>query len=116
MKHFSQAEFVCSHSGENRMDSDFLNLLDIVREECGFPLRVTSGYRSPSHPIEAAKPTPGVHSDGRAVDLYVPSSGHRMKLIEVALSNGIRRIGIAKTFVHLDTCPDRPQDVVWVYP
>jgi hypothetical protein len=30
--------------------------LDALRHECGMPFRITSGYRSPKHSIEAAKP------------------------------------------------------------
>ena len=44
------------------MCPDFLQKLDALREVCGFPFIITSGYRSPNHSIEAAKAKPGTHS------------------------------------------------------
>lgn len=41
-----------------------------MRVELGAPLTVTSGYRHPTHPVEAAKSGgPGAHATGKAVDI-----------------------------------------------
>jgi len=55
LKNFTKEEFNCQHTGENRMEEEFLLKLDQLRDNCGFPFVITSGYRSPSHPIEAKK-------------------------------------------------------------
>jgi hypothetical protein len=47
MKHFTMKEFDCKETGQNQMKRDFIELLDILRENCNFPFVITSGYRSP---------------------------------------------------------------------
>ncbi len=54
-KYFTREEFVCQYTGTNKIKDEFIEKLDELREACGFPFIITSGYRSPSHPIEAKK-------------------------------------------------------------
>ena len=70
-KYFNLSDFNCQETGENEMDLDFIRDLDELREACGFPFIVTSGYRSPSHSIEAKKEKPGMHAHGIAADIQV---------------------------------------------
>ena len=65
MKYFNKSEF----SNFEMMDEKLLSMLDEMREIYGYPIKITSSYRSPDHPIEAAKKEPGEHSYGAAVDL-----------------------------------------------
>ena len=51
---FSRIEFACSHTGECDMDAEFMDALQELRNQFG-PMRITSGYRSPEHPIEKRK-------------------------------------------------------------
>ena len=113
MKHFSTSEFDCQHTGENRMEQDFLDKLDELREYCGFPFVITSGYRSPSHPLEAVKEIPGTHAQGIAADIKITNSAHRYTLIKGALEHGFTGIGVAGDFIHLDTRGTLP--VMWTY-
>jgi hypothetical protein len=52
---FSAQEFNCSHCNANEMKPEFMAKLQKLRETYGSPMRVTSGYRCPQHPIEAKK-------------------------------------------------------------
>ena len=54
-KYFKESEFVCSHTGNVAMQQSFVDQLNVLRETYGKPLRITSGYRDPTHPIEAKK-------------------------------------------------------------
>ena len=54
-KYFSRDEFVCQATGENEIEDELIHALDELREHCGFPFVITSGYRSPDHPIELRK-------------------------------------------------------------
>ena len=45
MNYFSREEFDCQETGENEMSTEFLNMLDILRENAGFPFVITAGYR-----------------------------------------------------------------------
>lgn len=113
MKYFKIEEFDCQETGNNRMERDFLSLLDELRDNCGFPFKVTSGYRDPMHSIEAAKAVPGRHAQGIAADIQILDSKSRYKIIKEAMKLGFTGIGVADTFVHLDT-RGAPQ-VMWTY-
>ena len=113
MKYFSTSEFDCKHTGENRMEQDFLSKLDALREACGFPFVITSGYRSPDHPIEAVKEIPGTHAQGIAADIKITNSAQRYTIIREALAHGFTGLGVAGDFIHVDTRGTVP--VIWVY-
>lgn len=111
--YFDIEEFDCSETGDNEMSHEFIHLLDELRELCGFPLAINSGYRSPLHSIERAKSRPGTHTEGIAADLAMTSSSQRHILIGHAYDLGFSGIGVAKTFIHVDTRDTTP--VMWVY-
>ncbi len=120
-KYFKESEFVCSHTGDVAMQQPFLDQLNVLRETYGKPLRITSGYRHPTHPIEAKKKTPGAHTTGQAVDLAV-SRGDAYNLLVIALNMGFTGIGIAQKgngrFIHLDTLTAssaHPRPTIWSY-
>ena len=95
------------------MCMEFLEKLDALREECGFPFVVTSGYRSPTHPEESKKTRPGTHSQGIAADIKITNGGSLYTIVNLALKHGFTGIGVAKSFVHLDTRGTTP--VIWTY-
>lgn len=113
LKYFKVEDFNCQETGENEMCPDFLQKLDALREVCGFPFIITSGYRSPSHSIEAKKVKPGTHSQGIAADIKVVGGAQRMAIIRNASIMGFNGIGVAKGFVHVDTRETTP--VAWKY-
>lgn len=114
LPNFSLEEFQCSHTGENRMVIPFLRILQTMRTAAGFPFRITSGYRSPEHPIEKAKDKPGFHALGLAADIAISNAAERFKVVDLALQNGLNGIGIASNFVHVDMRPTT--SVIWTYP
>jgi zinc D-Ala-D-Ala carboxypeptidase len=115
MKHFHIREFDCTHTGTGgeNMDPEFLENLDRLREICGFPFRITSGWRDATHPVEARKEKPGTHNLGIAVDIAVSNGFERMNIVHEALKMGFSGIGVAKGFVHVDMRTTTP--VMWTY-
>ena len=114
LEFFTLEEFNCRVTGDNKMEPEFLQKLDRLRGECGFPFVITSGYRHPiEHPIEANKEVPGTHAQGIAADIQVSFGGHRFIIVQKALALGFTGIGIAKTFVHVDTRGTTP--AMWLY-
>ena len=113
MKYFKLSEFDCKETGENFMNQDFLIMLDMLREECGFPFIITSGYRSVDHSIEKAKKTPGTHTKGIAADIFVRNGNEKYLIIKYAMKLGFTGVGVAKNFIHVDTRNTTP--VVWSY-
>ena len=113
-KYFKLSDFDCQETADNLMDINFIHKLDDLRESCGFPFIITSGYRSPDHSIESSKPKgPGTHAQGIAADIKVSNGSQRYTIIGEALLMGFRGIGIAKTFIHIDDRKTTP--VIWSY-
>ena len=111
--HFKLSEFDCQETGENEIDHDFVHKLDNLRSSLGYPLRVTSGYRSPSHSIEKRKAKPGTHAQGIAADILVTDAKQRGQIIKKAIEMGFTGIGMEGRFVHLDI---RDDDLtMWTY-
>tara|TARA_R100001198_G_C5212243_1_gene197202 strand:- start:524 stop:907 length:384 start_codon:yes stop_codon:yes gene_type:complete len=119
--YFNQHEFTCSHTGKCDMDSNFINKLNELRVAFGKPMRITSGFRDVTHPIEAKKSSPGAHTTGQAADIAV-SREDAFDLLSLALTRGFTGIGIQQKgsgrFIHLDTLknsPERPRPTIWSY-
>ncbi len=118
---FTASEFRCKHTGKLEMDANFMERLQALRAEYGKPMAISSGYRHETHPIEAAKETPGAHSTGRACDVRV-MGGDALNLIALAVKNGFTGVGVkqkgGQRFLHLDDLPHddkRPRPWVWSY-
>tara|TARA_Y100001973_G_C5168002_1_gene317295 strand:- start:562 stop:918 length:357 start_codon:yes stop_codon:yes gene_type:complete len=118
VNYFSPEEFMCQHCQQQGIKQDIVDVLNIMRRECGFPFIVTSGYRCPEHPIEAKKSKPGSHADGYAVDIGVRGE-QALRVIRSAMEHGIKRIGVNQKgngrFIHLDVDPNRVSPAIWSY-
>ena len=112
-KYFSRNEFKCSETGNNQIQDEFIHALDRLRESCGFPFAITSGYRDPSHSVEAKKEKAGQHTLGIAADIAVAGGAQRFMIVSKALELGFSGIGVARTFVHVDIRTSQP--VLWCY-
>jgi len=115
---FTAAEFACSHCGANEVKESLLEKLQVLRTKYGKPMKITSGYRCPKHPIEAKKTAPGAHASGLACDVGV-TGGEAHEILKLAFELGFTGIGVQQKgtgrFIHLDlmTSPNRP--TVWSY-
>lgn len=113
-KYFKIDDFNCQETLENEMKPQFIHALDHLREACGFPFYITSGYRSANHSIEKAKKTPGTHAQGIAADIYVNGGQQRMQIVRHACALNFKGIGVAKGFVHVDL-RGGDKSVLWCY-
>lgn len=114
MKYFNESEF----SNFEMMDEKLLAMLDDLREAYGYPIKLTSTYRSPDHPIEAKKKSPGEHAYGAAVDIACVGGEATFKLVKAAIEVGFTRIGVSRknNFVHVGIgYPDAPPITLWTY-
>lgn len=122
MRHFKVSEFNCSHCGENRMDTAFMEQLDELRHMYGKPLTVTSGYRCPEHNAAVSSTgRTGPHTTGRAADLAVDRA-NALQLLKLALALGFTGIGVQQKgggrFLHVDNLPNapgQPRPTLWSY-
>ena len=121
-KYFKLSEFDSPDrpgSGE-LMEHEVVQALDIARDIYGFPMVVTSGFRTIEHNrslIELGYPASpnSSHLLGWAVDLAVPDSSRRFLMLEALLDAGFHRIGLGHSFIHVDLDPNKPANVLWVY-
>jgi uncharacterized protein YcbK (DUF882 family) len=125
MKYFQLSEFEqkgLPGSGA-KMNAVFLVNIDELRDRCGFPLIITSGYRSPEYNAKVSSSgLTGAHTTGKACDIAV-SGANAYTLLEEAIKMGcFTGIGINqkgdKRFIHLDSCnkADKlPRPNIWSY-
>ena len=99
---------------KENMNVDFLAKLDEAREYANIPFIINSAYRGPEHPLSIKNPTSS-HIKGLAVDISVKDSRTRFLILDALLAVGFNRIGIADTFIHVDSDIDKSQNVIWTY-
>lgn len=119
---FSADELKCKHCGEEKIIPEFMDRLQRLRTDFGKPMKITSGYRCPTHNSTVSHTgSDGVHTTGRAADIQVFGKD-AYDLLHLALLHGFTGIGINqngqmdKRFLHLDDSNDknlRPR--VWSY-
>lgn len=117
MKYFTYSEFDSPDvdgSGQ-MMQSELLQMLDITREIYGKPITINSGFRTEEHNIKVGGTPNSSHLKGLAADLACTTSGDRWDLLDSLIKAGFNRIGIAKTFIHVDIDPDKPPFLIWTY-
>lgn len=117
MKYFNYEEFDSPDiqgSGQ-LMDEKMLSMLDEVREMYGKPISINSGYRTIRHNAKVGGKSKSSHLKGLAVDIACGTSRDRYNLLEALKSVGFNRIGIAKSFIHVDLDFDKTQNVIWTY-
>ncbi len=90
---FKPEEFACKHTNECHMKHEFMFVLQMIRNEIGKPIFISSGYRSPEHPVEKVKDRRGEHTHGLAADIICHGK-RALDIIFLAQQFGIHRIGI----------------------
>ena len=116
IKHFTTDEFVCKCGcGQVKVDSELILKIERIREKLGRPIKITSAYRCPEHNKAIGGKPNSAHLKSYALDIAVSNSRERFEIITAALEEGFNRIGVAKSFVHIDIDPDKPQNVIWTY-
>ena len=118
---FKPEEFLCRHTGKAGIHYKLMENLQALRTDLDFPFVITSGYRSPEHPVEIIKPEPGVHSKGLAVDILCQRE-QAYKIITNAGNYGFTGIGVNQKgnnrFIHLDIATEVDEEqrpTVWSY-
>jgi len=116
---FKAAEFACQHCNAQGIKEELVAKIQQLRTAYGKPLRITSGYRCPKHPVEARKTAPGAHALGLAADIGVEGA-EAYKVLKIALELGFTGIGVQQKgsgrFLHLDIRDGQlPTPSIWSY-
>jgi len=115
--HFSEKEMTCRCGcGKVNVNPRLITALEAIRARAGGrPMIIVSGSRCESHNIaEGGKPN-SAHLTGEAADIRAVFGDDKYRIIEAALHIGILRVGIGRSFIHVDVSRTLPQGVVWLY-
>ena len=117
-KYFSENEIACKCGcGLVIHNAQLESIMDAIREEYGLALIANSWTRCPDN--NAAEPDAkpdSAHLKGMAVDIRVLDSPMRYDILKIIFRrDDINRVGIARTFIHIDIDTSKPQEVVWLY-
>ncbi len=102
------------------MDRRFIWMLLRLQKETDLPIFkwINSGARSAYWNSKVGGVNNSAHKipTCKAADIKTPTKADQLKLVKAARKIGFKRIGIAKTFVHLDIDNSKRQYVAWGYP
>jgi|TARA_R100001594_G_scaffold27813_1_gene52787 uncharacterized protein YcbK (DUF882 family) len=119
LNYFKMSEFdcPCEEGSGSKMDLNLLIILDKMRHRAGIPFKITSGYRCQKYNDSLKNSSKNsAHIKGRAVDISALDSRSRFLIIESAIHFGIQRIGIGKSFIHIDIDDhEKSAQVAWLY-
>jgi hypothetical protein len=106
-KHFTKEECV-------GVLDDVMFKLDRARELFGYPIVITSGFRTPEHNEEIGGTKDSEHIFGRAVDIQAPTDPYvREKLCWALGLAGFSRLEICKRHFHVDVSKTKPSPCFW---
>lgn len=114
-KNFKLSDFSCPCCGANEIKHYFIDMLQEARILAGVPFSINSGYRCPAHNKKVGGKPTSDHLTGEGADIGCTASRERFLIVDALLTAGIKRIGIAKTFIHAGSRDDNPQGVLWLY-
>ena len=80
----------------------FLDKLDELRFQSGIPLVLNCAYRSVEYDKKKGRSGRSAHCSGLAVDIRCTTGLNRLKILRGCQRAGITRIGIGRTFIHVD--------------
>lgn len=116
LRYFTESDFQrCTPScSVSDMDPSFLYMLDAARYVAGVPFVLSSAFRSSEYDKSKGRSGTGAHTLRCAVDIACSSSELRERIVSALVRVGFRRIGIARTFIHVDSSPLHPA-CIWLY-
>lgn len=96
------------------------SMLEDMEKDLGFELCIHSAYRSLEYDKSKGRSGDSCHCEKLAVDIHCMVNNVRFKLVRAAIKVGFNRIGIGRTFIHLDigaeySSKNKSSDVLWLY-
>ncbi|MBI9110108.1 D-Ala-D-Ala carboxypeptidase family metallohydrolase [Maridesulfovibrio ferrireducens] len=111
-------KLACGCCGTCDLVPGLLEKLDVARSLAGVPFTINSGFRCPEHNADIGSKPTSSHVGGYAVDIATGNGPERAAILKGLIMAGFERIGIAKSFIHVDIDPDKLNSwgpVTWVY-
>lgn len=106
---------ICPHETRDHLSALLVALLEKTEKRVLFELTFSSGLRCPECNATAGGSQHSAHITGEAVDISIASSQLRYALLAILFDLGVKRLGIGKSFLHVDVNLTLPQHVTWLY-
>ena len=114
--YFPEKPWACKCGcGYDNIDSLLVNMLNMARYYANTAFVITSACRCTAHNFDEGGKDNSSHLTGLAADIRCLHSHKRYKIMRGLDKAGFKRIGMAKTFIHVDVDDTKPQPCVWVY-
>lgn len=116
-KYFKDSEFKCKcgkcGKGIADMQQKQISMLVEARKLSRTGFVITSAVRCEAHNKKVGGEPNSAHTRGFACDIVAENSAARFQVMRALVMVGFRRIGIYSGFLHCDTDPTLPADVMW---
>lgn len=115
----NEFECHCNECEDQMVSVKLIDRLQLVRNDYGKSITITSGFRCDEHQKALQKVTKkkaakvSQHVFGEAADIMVPDNKDDAFILLKLLQKHFNAVGIAKTFYHVDTRDDRKR--TWFY-
>lgn len=113
--YFTRKELECKCCGQCLISDDLLGRLNQARELAGIPIVLNSAYRCEKHNDSVGGSPTSSHLRGLAADVRITNNNQRFIIINALLKAGFTRLGIGKSFIHVDCDGSKAQNVIWTY-
>ena len=117
-KYFSVSEMACKCGCGGLPRHSFMLLMEELRQQAGFPMSVSSGFRCPEY--NAALGGGPTHPLGLASDIRISGSQAAI-LVGLAYQIGFMGVGVKQhgprkgRFIHLDSWDSDQRPMIWSY-
>lgn len=99
--------------GFDDMNQHLTERLDVARSIASVSFILTSTIRCKQHNQDVGGVDASAHLSGFAADIKATNSHARYRILYGLIKAGFTRIGVYKTFIHVDLDPSKPNEVMW---
>lgn len=102
-------------SSVDELNPKLVDRIILAQRMCGEQFTITSAYRSQGYERSKGRKGSSSHCKGLAVDVSAFNSHLRFKIVVGCILAGFPRLGIGKTFIHLDIDETKPHPSIFHY-
>lgn len=117
-KNLDFLQYIIGHIDLTKMPQELRTKLERIAKKFfashKMRLIITSHYRTPEYNVKIKGSPTSAHLSGYAVDIACEHSDDRYALVQYALEEGIKRIGIYDKHIHIDVDLNKPHPVIWL--